>query len=339
MKRLRKILGFIVLILIAGIVFAVYVRYQERDEEAVPEGELTAESDVASVEATEIKYTESEGGKTLWEIEAKEAKFFKDKAKSEFEGIHVRFFYQDDYELVLSGNHGVLNTDTKNMTISDNVTIALADDYVLKTDTLNYSTDNDEITTEDPVTVSGPEISFSGRGLTFNLDTEELFIHDDVSTTFSGSGDTRPMGKKDEAGFDDLTSFEGPLTINSNGFYGNRDRSLVRYTDGAVAIHKDGRLRASSITIYFKGVGGDIKKVEARGNVRLVRTDIEAECGLLVFDYDKKILSLEKHPVIRRGDDLVTGDKILYYLDEKKSVAMSGEKERAHVTIHPEEDF
>ncbi len=340
MKRLRLFLGIALILIVFGIVLALFVRFHGTgdvsDEES---GAVTDSEEAASVEATEIKYTESEGGKTLWEIEAEEAKFFKDKAKTEFKKINVTFYYKEDYELILSGDRGDLNTETKNIVIRDNVKLNVEDNYTLTTDSLNYNSEKHEITTEDPIEVSGPDVSFHGNGLAFDLSSEELFINSKVVTDFTEKGKKKEKADKDALGFDDFGSFEGPLHITSGGFYGNRKSSLIRYTGGAHASHKEATLRASSITIYFKGEEGEISKIEARGNVKLVRSDITAFCGLMTFDYNTKILSLEKDPVIWRGDDMVKGEKILYYLDEKKSVALGGDTNRAHVTIYPKEEF
>lgn len=340
MKRLRLILGIALIVITSGIVLALFVRFHGTGEITEEEKEVATESEeAASIEATEIKYTESEGGKTLWEIQAEEAKFFKDKAKTEFKNINVIFYYKEDYELVLSGDRGNLNNETKNIVIRDNVKINVEDNYTLTTDSLNYNSKKHEINTESPIAVSGPDVSFHGNGLTFDLSSEELFINSNVVTDFTEKGKKKKKADKDVAGFDDFGSFEGPLHITSGGFYGNRKNSLIRYTKGAFASHKEATLRASSITIYFKGEEGEISKIEARGNVKLVRSDITAFCGLLTFDYNTKVLSLDIDPVIWRGDDMVKGEKILYYLDEKKSVSLAGEKNRAHVTIYPKEEF
>lgn len=340
MKRLRLILGIALILIASGIIIALFVRFHGTGDVADEEREAVSPSgDTASVEATELKYTESEGGKTLWEIEAEEAMFFQDKAKTEFKKISVTFYYKEDYELILSGDSGELNNDTKNIVIKDNVKIKVEDDYTLSTDSLNYNSEKHQISTDNPIDVTGPDVSFHGNGLVFDLNSEELFIKSNVSTDFTQKGKkTRPV-EKDALGFDNLGSFEGPLHITSSGFYGNRKNNLIRYTGGAHASHKEATLRASSITIYFKGDGGEISKIVASGNVKLVRSDITSTCGVMTFDYNTKILTLENNPVIWRGDDMVKGDKILYYLDEKKSVALGGDKNRAHVTIYPKEEF
>jgi lipopolysaccharide export system protein LptA len=358
MKRLRLILGIVALAIMAGIVIVLVTTTKQRNEEAdvpdIPGEELIGddlESDgvPASLEARTITYTESKDGKTLWEIEADEARFYKEEDRSEFDNINVIFFYQDTYELTLSGDKGVLDNESRNIDLSENVTITAWEDYVLTTDTLHFDSIAGEISTTDPIELVGTDLTFHGTGLTFDLEKEELFVHDDVVTDLNAKGsDASPSPEsgtdEDLFGFDDVSSFSGGIIhITSRGLYGKREGSFIRYTGGVSASHKDATLTAGTITIYFAGdIGGvgDIKKITADGNVRFLRSDIRGECDHLVFDYQKEKLTLTGSPTLWRGDDMVTGDTLTYDLNTKISTATGTEDGRARVTIHPrEEDF
>ncbi|MBN1883226.1 MAG: LPS export ABC transporter periplasmic protein LptC [Deltaproteobacteria bacterium] len=359
MKRLRLILGIVSLAIVAGIVIVLIVTYNKRNETSdIPEitgsdlvGEEIESGDVpASLEARTITYTESKDGKTLWEIKADEARFYKDEDRSEFDNINVVFFYQDTYELTLSGDRGVLDNESKNISLNDNVTITAWEDYVLTTDTLHFDSTDNEISTDDPIALSGTDISFHGTGLTFDLEEEELFVHEDVVTDLNVKGSSldspskKPHADEDLFGFDDVSSFSGGIVhITSRGLYGSRDGSFIRYTGGVSASHKDAVLTAGTITVYFAGdIGGmgDIKKITADGNVRFVRSDIRGNAGHLVFDYENEKLTLTGSPTLWRGDDMVTGETLTYDLNTKVSTATGTGDGRAHVTIYPkEEDF
>jgi lipopolysaccharide export system protein LptA len=341
MKRLRFILGAVIILITVGIVVALFISSQKLKEAEKEQKETTEEvSGPPSIEADKLKYTESEGGKTIYEIESDEAKFFKDESRTELKNIRVTFFYQDQYKIVVVGDRGELNTDTKNITISSNVSITAAGDYKLTTDNLTYSADRAEITTDDPIFVTGPAATFEGKGLVFNLGKEELSIKSDVKTDIIGEGKA-PSGAvetTDETGFTDMKGIDSPVHISASSFSGSRKENVFRYTGGVVAVYKEATLTASIISIYLSGDMGKIKTIEADGAVRLVQNDIKGSAGKMVLDYDKKLLTLTKNPVIWRGEDMVKGDKILYYIDEKKSVALGG-TDRAHLTIYPKEEF
>ena len=358
MKKLRLILGIAAVAIVAAIVIVLVVTYNQRNESAdvpkIPGEELVGEDiesgDVpASLEARTITYTESKDGTTLWEINADEARFYKDEDRSEFDNINVVFFYQDTYELTLSGDRGVLDNESKNIDLSENVTITAWEDYVLTTDTLHFDSVGNEISTDDPIELTGTDLSFHGTGLTFDLENEELFVHEDVVTDLDvkGSGSSAPSktpeSDEDLFGFDDVSSFSGgTIHITSRGLHGKREGSFIRYTGGVSASHKNATLTAGTITIYFSGdIGGvgDIKKITADGNVRFLRSDIRGTADHLVFDYENEKLTLTGEPTLWRGDDMVTGDTLTYDLKTKISTATGTGEGRAHVTIYPREEY
>ena len=343
MKRTRLILGILIIVIIVGIVAALFFssRKLKQTEDREEETNMTATAP-PSIEADKLKYTESEGGKTLYEIESGQAKFFKDEARTEFSDIHVTFFYQDQYEIVVSGTRGVLNTDTKDILISDNVEIRAATDYILTTKTLAYNAERNEISTDDIVTITGPKADFSGKGLRFNMDTEELFIISDIIITIVGEGSSGSAARENREGFTGTGAMDAPVHISSSSFMASGKGGYFRYTGGAVATYKDARLTASTITIYMDTLAGKLNKISriaAEGGARLIQSDIKATSGVMTLDYKKKILTLERNPVIWRGDDMVKGNKILYLLDENKSVVMGSGTNRAHLTIYPQEEF
>jgi LPS export ABC transporter protein LptC/lipopolysaccharide transport protein LptA len=345
MKRTRFILGVLIILIVTGIVVALYLSSRKlKEAEDKPAETTVTETGPPSIAADKLKYTESEGGKMIYEIESGQAKFFKDESRTEFTDIRVTFNYQDQYEIVVTGKRGVLNTDTKDITISDSVEITAASDYKMTANTLSYNADRKEIYTDDTITVTGPKANFSGNGLRFNMDTEELFILSDITTTIIGEGSTAPPPPKgtrsDQFGFTGMGGgLDAPVHISSAGFMGSRKGGFFRYTGGAVATYKDASLTASSITVYMDTTAGKIKKIVADGGARLNQADIKSTAGVMTLDYAKKVMTLEKNPVIWRGDDMVKGDKILYLLGENKSVVMGSDTNRASLTIYPQEEF
>jgi LPS export ABC transporter protein LptC/lipopolysaccharide transport protein LptA len=343
MKQLRLILGIAVIAIVVGIVAVLIFRDRGGESSETDETPATV-TGPASIEAENIKYTESKDGKVIWEIEAGGAEFYKEEERTEFDKIKVTFFYQDEYQLKLSGDKGTLNNDTKNIVIEDNVSLEFADKYGLETNTLNYTTEADEITTDDPIKVTGPDINFTGKGLKFNLSKEELFVNSDVVADFEKARDEKDKNKnkkekKDKIrGFEDASSLESPLHIRSGGFYGNRKGSYIRFNKGAHVTYEDATLTAGAITVYFDDKKGGVTKIEAAGNVKLNQKDMKATCGRLLFDYKNNKLYLTKNPVIWRGEDMVKGDEITYDLNTSKSVVKAGKENRAHLTIYPKEE-
>ena len=347
MKQARLILGIVAILIVVGIVGALVFRNTGEEEEPTITEEISEPAkDKATIEATGLKHTESKDGKIIWEIEAGNAEFFKDEERTTFDKIMVTFFYKDEYQLKLNGDSGNLNNETKNIVIKDNVIVEFADKYKLEADTLNYSTETDEITTDSPVVASGPEMNFTGKGLTFNLAKEELYVHSNVIADLTKNGDeekkdkNKKKGEKKDSigGFDTVSSLDSPLHVRSGNFYGNRTGSYIRFGRGAHVTYEGATLSAGAITVYLDGENGGVSKIVAVGNVKLNQKEMNATCGKLLFDYKKNKLFLTRSPVVWRGDDMVKGDVITYDLGTSKSKVTSDEKGRAHLTIYPKEE-
>jgi LPS export ABC transporter protein LptC/lipopolysaccharide transport protein LptA len=347
MKQARLILGIVAILIAVGIVGALIFRDTgEEEEPAITEEMSKPAKDRATIEATGLKHTESKDGKVILEIEAGNAEFYKDEERTTFDKIMVTFFYKEEYQLKLRGDTGSLNNKTKNIVIKDNVVVSFAEEYKLETDTLNYSTKTDEITTDSPIVASGPEMNFTGKGLTFNLAKEELHVHSNVVADLTKNGDEEKKNKdkkKEEkkdsiGGFDTVSSLDSPLHIRSGNFYGNRTGSYIRFGKGAHVTYEGATLTAGAITVYLDGENGGVSKIVAVGNVKLKQKEMTATCGKLVFDYKNNKLSLTRNPVVWRGDDMVKGDTITYDLTTNKSIVTSNEKNRAHLTIYPKEE-
>jgi lipopolysaccharide export system protein LptA len=82
----------------------------------------------------------------------------------------------------------------------------------------------------------------------------------------------------------------------------------------------------------------EIEKIVAQGNVRMVQEDREATCNEATYYHRDGKLVLRGEPVVREGDNWVSGKRIIYYIDEKKSVAEGEGEERVKVTIIPREE-
>lgn len=82
-----------------------------------------------------------------------------------------------------------------------------------------------------------------------------------------------------------------------------------------------------------------IEKVIFTGNIKIVQKDkrtekiiMEAECGKLTYNDKKKEMLMENSPVIRRGKNIFSGEKIYYFL-EKNTLQIKG---NVNVKIIPE---
>jgi lipopolysaccharide transport protein LptA len=86
-----------------------------------------------------------------------------------------------------------------------------------------------------------------------------------------------------------------------------------------------------------KGPAQEIEKITAKGNVKIVQGDWVATGDTMDFNADERIVILAGGARTWKGQNMVSGEKIVLYLDEGKSVVegISSEGERVKAFIYP----
>ncbi len=73
----------------------------------------------------------------------------------------------------------------------------------------------------------------------------------------------------------------------------------------------------------------------ATGNVKIVQQNRRATCQRITFQQDENKVILEGDVVIREGDNVIRGERVIYYIDEERSVVEGGKGGRVNTTITP----
>ena len=84
------------------------------------------------------------------------------------------------------------------------------------------------------------------------------------------------------------------------------------------------------------GLGNEIETIEAEGNVKITRGDKVAQAQKAVYQAkaQPRTIVLTGEPRIWRDKDFLTGKRIVYYLDEDRSVVESGAKQRVNAIFY-----
>ncbi len=127
----------------------------------------------------------------------------------------------------------------------------------------------------------------------------------------------------------------GPITIRAKEMeFDYRTRVLtyrgaVRVTQADVTLSSD-RLRVT----LDSGPSKRLKEVVAEGDVQITQGDRHASGGRAVFDQEKRTVVLSDDAVLRDGPNEVTGERVVVYLDEERSVVEGGD-ERVRAVLFP----
>lgn len=147
----------------------------------------------------------------------------------------------------------------------------------------------------------------------------------------------------------EITNPNAPITIEADRMESRQHDNTVIFTGNVVANQGEITINAAKMTVIYlaaaKGGKGDaaqkIEKLRAEGAVRIIKQDLTATSEALdFFAYESKVI-LTGEAKAWQGKNVVTGDRIVLFLDEGRSVVDSGEKEtssRVTATIYPESD-
>ena len=124
--------------------------------------------------------------------------------------------------------------------------------------------------------------------------------------------------------------FSGHVRAKQSDLIINADAMTVRYTGSEIQPN-------SSTDIPAERMSRKIDKITAKGNVEIVQGDWVATGDTMDFNADKRIVILSGNAKAWQDQNMVSGENIVLYLDEGRSVVerSSLEGERVKAFIYP----
>lgn len=119
------------------------------------------------------------------------------------------------------------------------------------------------------------------------------------------------------------------LTGGRIEYYHDRRYGIVTGRPRLVSEKENFTLTSKKIEVFLTE-----DRFRATGRVKLVRDDMVATCEVLdYFDQEKKAILIGS-PQIREKENLITGDKIIIFIDENRMIV----EDRARIKFIPEEE-
>ena len=170
-KRIVVITGVIILVIsVAAIVLVM----ESRKSSPIPL--LNIMSDKVDLQVKNINYTDVGDSGLKWEIKADSAKYIKSENLAMFDRVRVKLLMSDGKTIVMTGDKGTLNTNTKDMEITGNVEVVSDRGDRLTTDILKYSGSERRIYSEVAVTMENARMQVRGMGMSVSLDNYDLAL-------------------------------------------------------------------------------------------------------------------------------------------------------------------
>ena len=129
-----------------------------------------------------------------------------------------------------------------------------------------------------------------------------------------------------------------PVFVNSDALEFNYQTRVLVYKGNVLATQGDMKLQSNTLTVTLDEQNDNkIKEVVADGAVHLSKGDRWATGGHAVFDQIKRTAVLTKDPVLHDGPNSVSGERVVVYLDEDRSVVEGG-NQRVKAVLFPPKD-
>ncbi|MDO9351519.1 MAG: lipopolysaccharide transport periplasmic protein LptA, partial [Deltaproteobacteria bacterium] len=132
-----------------------------------------------------------------------------------------------------------------------------------------------------------------------------------------------------------FTSSRSPVEITSDTVEGDQKQNRVTFKGNVVAKQEDATLYANTVVVHYDTEMKKMKEIVATGNVRIVQLDRRATCQKATFYQNENKIVLDGEAVIREGDNVVRGERVVYLVDEERSYVEGGKGGRVVTTITP----
>lgn len=135
---------------------------------------------------TEFRRVKMQDDKKVWEIVARQARYFADTNAVVIDTPEVSLYFSDGQALALRCQEGTVHLDGESdllhIELRGNLEIQMGD-ISLKTDRATYDRRQNTISSDGVIHVVGQGFTLEGKGYTVAVDTKQLILNTEVYTT------------------------------------------------------------------------------------------------------------------------------------------------------------
>jgi lipopolysaccharide export system protein LptA len=121
------------------------------------------------------------------------------------------------------------------------------------------------------------------------------------------------------AGAEQKIQAKGPITITSETLTSDNKAHTALFEGKVIAKTTDMTIYADKMLVFYREGSGDVTKIEATGNVRLLKNGrlITSRTATYFADEEKVVFTGE--PRAEDGENVVTGETMTYYIAQDRS--------------------
>jgi len=113
---------------------------------------------------------------------------------------------------------------------------------------------------------------------------------------------------------------KGPITVTSETLTADNKNHNAIFEKNVIAKTTDMTIHADLMLVYYKEQGGDVTKIEAKGNVKIYRDAKVITAHEATYFAEEEKVVFTGNPRAIDGGNVVTGTKITYYTKDDRSV-------------------
>lgn len=129
-----------------------------------------------------------------------------------------------------------------------------------------------------------------------------------------------------------------PIEVTSQQLEADQMQRKAVFSGEVVAKQGDIVLHSDKLVIYSLPDADRVDRLEALGQVRVVQLDRVATAERAVYRQQQETLELYGHAEVQQGQNRVSGDEIVVYLRENRSVVKSEEGGRVKAVLFPQQN-
>jgi len=151
----------------------------------------------------------------------------------------------------------------------------------------------------------------------------------------SAAAPAKDDNKKSSSAFE--FNKKDPIYITADWMEVDQKKNSIVYKGRVVTVQADMTMRCDVLTAFYDPEMKGISQMIAEGKVNATQGVRVATGERAVFDDKAKTVTLTGSPVMRQGNNQVSGVKVVYFIDQDKATAEGDGKVRVQATIFPEE--
>lgn len=131
----------------------------------------------------------------------------------------------------------------------------------------------------------------------------------------------------------------GPIDITAQRLDVDETSGTAVFTGEVVAKRGDMTVYAEKLILYRAGKTEQLDRIEASGGVRVVQQNRVGTAQRVVYEQRQEKLTLSGEARLQQGQNQVTGEEIILFISENRSLVKSGEDGKVRAVFFPEQEL